>query len=485
MSTDSIIGRSLGRADSMYLLQNPSRPHLFDCEDSPKGGKCITLQVIDVFSKRELSRRVDDGEKCRKNTRIRIFNDTHNLFRLNRQNHSIDVNSALNLSAVNWLNECQIEMSLKTKSSDGSLVCIRDSRMILLLVKIEWNIVRLLINCKGRFVRKAIENLKISDGHWHDLRLQYFPNEVKLRIDKVFYVSSFCSETHINDQLDVKNVQLSIGGCVIDKRSKVQGISGCLGNVSINGAHLPQNGYDFKNGIGCLEEICNVCIRSPCLNSGQCIELQEKRQCVCTPRFTGDSCQIDQTPCLSAPCLDDEQCLQIIKNSHLSHRCVRHNDFLRRSPNKTLSRSSDNMSVSEDDLLTMMMTGVLITTILFLLSIVIIILFTSYHIRTPANQIACCNKSTNLSTLNKYDDSPTISNEGDLRPLIGSASVFNRANSNSPPRENEYFLPRTTSHLKSNKMYNRFTRFTRSERNSWRINPRRLDSVKRHRDTIT
>uniref|UniRef100_A0A0M3HKS9 EGF-like domain-containing protein n=1 Tax=Ascaris lumbricoides TaxID=6252 RepID=A0A0M3HKS9_ASCLU len=58
------------------------------------------------------------------------------------------------------------------------------------------------------------------------------------------------------------------------------------------------------------------CSANPCGNEGTCLPTGEHSfSCVCSPRYTGQMCEVDLTPCVSRPCPPGVQCVNL------------HNDF--------------------------------------------------------------------------------------------------------------------------------------------------------------
>lgn len=52
------------------------------------------------------------------------------------------------------------------------------------------------------------------------------------------------------------------------------------------------------------------CQSLPCLNNGICSDLPDSYECICTPGYSGNNCEIDEDLCEPNPCLSGGTCVE-------------------------------------------------------------------------------------------------------------------------------------------------------------------------------
>ncbi|XP_051158624.1 protein crumbs isoform X1 [Leptopilina boulardi] len=167
-------------------------------------------------------------------------------------------------------------------------------------------------------------NAKLLDNVWHNVNLFFKLGNLTLNaanhnqiIANATYNSAILTlpDHSVNSSLIVGD---KFRGCIL------QG-PGILFNDSINtGAFF---GYCPSNFTGCGsgkgDEISTPistmdnCKHEPCLRHGKCVSRQNRYECHCYKRYSGNNCQIDNgSPCLKNPCQSGGTCFEDQKGDY-------------------------------------------------------------------------------------------------------------------------------------------------------------------------
>ncbi|EJD75084.1 cadherin domain-containing protein [Loa loa] len=172
----------------------------------------------------------------------------------------------------------------------------------------------------------------VSDGKWHSLKISRRGRHAKLVLDGVYEKKGDSPQGSDVVNLYRQAVRLTFGAMVSQlvndsafivandlKPVIAKGMVGCFGRISVDGYEVPktkQSLYLYNTRLNCNAIVSAPCAVSPCENEGTCIPSGQKTyNCVCPPRYTGNNCEIDLTPCVSHPCPRGVECINL------------HNDF--------------------------------------------------------------------------------------------------------------------------------------------------------------
>ncbi|VDN03543.1 unnamed protein product [Thelazia callipaeda] len=183
-----------------------------------------------------------------------------------------------------------------------------------------------------------INQLIVSDGKWHTLKVSRRSRHAKLVLDEKFEREGDSSSGSDVLNLYQMATKLTFGAMVSFpllmgdpfltasdlKPIVTKGMIGCFGRILVDGYEVPktkQNLYLYNTQLNCNEIVSVVCAVNPCENEGTCISSDDGTfVCACPPRYSGINCEIDLTPCLSRPCPRGVECVNL------------HNDFFCNCP---------------------------------------------------------------------------------------------------------------------------------------------------------
>lgn len=175
-----------------------------------------------------------------------------------------------------------------------------------------------------------VTSFYVSDGQWHEIRLERNGNSASLTIDERHVAHGSAPGT--SDILNLQSDELWLGAEVrqhptIQGFEDVQrGFVGCMDDVRIGKVSIPLHMSGSPSGLVVLKRFANVefsceptvvltlpgaCGSQPCQNGGTCSESKTEDagyECVCHSRFQGPNCEIDTDPCASTPCLYAGRC---------------------------------------------------------------------------------------------------------------------------------------------------------------------------------
>ncbi|XP_017769468.1 PREDICTED: fat-like cadherin-related tumor suppressor homolog isoform X4 [Nicrophorus vespilloides] len=175
-----------------------------------------------------------------------------------------------------------------------------------------------------------ISSIYISDGRWHEIRLERDRNSARITIDNIHTAQG--SAPGISDILNLQSDEMYLGAEVHQHPSILgfediqRGFSGCMDDVRISRVSVPLH-KSGDSSVAVLKRFANVefscdastvltplgaCGSQPCMNGGTCKEIIGGFECQCHERYKGTLCELDTDPCASAPCLYGGKCTATI-----------------------------------------------------------------------------------------------------------------------------------------------------------------------------
>lgn len=178
----------------------------------------------------------------------------------------------------------------------------------------------------------SVSSIFVSDGLWHDIRLEREGNSARLIVDSKHTRTGVAPG--VNGILNLQSHDLYFGAevrphpTVIGIEDIQRGFIGCLDDLKLSRAPLPlQMNSASSSSVAALKRFANVdfncdasialiplgiCGTQPCFNGGTCKEFNTngivEYECLCHERFAGKNCEADKDPCSSNPCLYGGRC---------------------------------------------------------------------------------------------------------------------------------------------------------------------------------
>ncbi|NXA17585.1 FAT2 protein, partial [Ibidorhyncha struthersii] len=170
-------------------------------------------------------------------------------------------------------------------------------------------------SCPGNYTGNLSSSRFVSDGEWHSVFLEVKNMSVRLLIDGLGNVSL---QLPVTCSISQGRRDLLFGGLRQPHQSQrvTRGFRGCLDVVAINGREvvlLPGKGQskEVMEEVG-IKQCCSptgACSSNPCLNNGMCSETHGGGYtCICPGLFSGERCELGDSPCESKPCLHGGTC---------------------------------------------------------------------------------------------------------------------------------------------------------------------------------
>uniref|UniRef100_A0A6P7FFE6 Fat-like cadherin-related tumor suppressor homolog isoform X1 n=1 Tax=Diabrotica virgifera virgifera TaxID=50390 RepID=A0A6P7FFE6_DIAVI len=171
-----------------------------------------------------------------------------------------------------------------------------------------------------------IPNVFISDGSWHEVKLERDRNNAKIIIDGIHNAQG--SAPGVSEILNLQSDELYLGAevhqhpTVLGFEDIQKGFIGCMDDIRLSRVSVPLH-KSGENSVVVLKRFANVefscdtatilippgpCGSQPCMNGGTCKENKNGYECSCHSRFTGTLCERDTDPCASSPCLFGGKC---------------------------------------------------------------------------------------------------------------------------------------------------------------------------------
>uniref|UniRef100_A0A8D0DTW5 FAT atypical cadherin 2 n=1 Tax=Salvator merianae TaxID=96440 RepID=A0A8D0DTW5_SALMN len=180
--------------------------------------------------------------------------------------------------------------------------------------------------CRSGFNGNLSSNHFVSDRIWHSVLLEVKSSSIHLLTDSMRNASlqlpEACSASHFRRDL-------LIGGFVQHHQAHrvTGGFRGCLDVITVDGRDLIVLPKD-KRSRGVVEasgvqQCCphtGACSTNPCHNEGLCTEMQNGGySCICPVQFSGEHCEIADSPCEGKPCLHGGTCTLSEKGGYVCH----------------------------------------------------------------------------------------------------------------------------------------------------------------------
>ncbi|XP_022240676.1 fat-like cadherin-related tumor suppressor homolog isoform X3 [Limulus polyphemus] len=164
-----------------------------------------------------------------------------------------------------------------------------------------------------------VENVKVNDGLWHEIKLDRRDNSAEIVVDRQFRISGKAPGVH--ELLNLERNDIFFGAEVqsIALDDVRMGFIGCMDDIRVAGVSLPLHSA-VSNSVATLRRFVRVdffcgalvdpgvCGSQPCHNGGTCKDLGNIFSCQCPRRFSGSRCEYDSNPCASNPCLYGGMC---------------------------------------------------------------------------------------------------------------------------------------------------------------------------------
>ncbi|XP_058804510.1 fat-like cadherin-related tumor suppressor homolog isoform X2 [Phymastichus coffea] len=189
-----------------------------------------------------------------------------------------------------------------------------------------------------------VNSFYISDGQWHEIKLEREGNNVILTVDSKHLAQG--SAPGITEILNLQPKELYLGAEVRSHPSILgfedvqRGFVGCMDDVRIAKVSVPLHMSGSSNSVVILKRFANVefscepstvlvsqgvCGSQPCQNGGTCSESKTEEggyECQCHNRFRGANCEIDTDPCASSPCLYGGRCRVLHEIGDFACECI-------------------------------------------------------------------------------------------------------------------------------------------------------------------
>ncbi|CAM5159687.1 unnamed protein product [Natator depressus] len=208
----------------------------------------------------------------------------------------------------------QMQFRLKTHQLHGVLLFINGTNTAVL--ELVNGVPHLGHRCRGNINGNLSSLGFVSDGEWHSVLLEVKSTSLRLLIDSLGNTSL---RLPVACSISPSRRDLLFGGIVQSRQPQrvTRGFRGCLDAVRIDSEDVRLLPGDSQ-AKGIVEEVgikqcCShtgACSSSPCLNEGMCIETHGGGYtCICPVLFSGNRCELGDSPCESKPCLHGGTCL--------------------------------------------------------------------------------------------------------------------------------------------------------------------------------
>ncbi|XP_035790783.1 fat-like cadherin-related tumor suppressor homolog isoform X2 [Anopheles albimanus] len=176
----------------------------------------------------------------------------------------------------------------------------------------------------------SVTSIFVSDGLWHEVRLEREGNSAKLFVDGKHVAQG--NAPGVNGVLNLQTDDIFFGAevkqhpTVLGFEDVQKGYVGCMDDIRLSRVPLPlhMNGaspvaslkrfanVEFSCDVASVLVPLGVCGTQPCWNGGTCKDIGEGNfECLCHSRFSGQYCKEDLDPCASSPCLYGGKCSKV------------------------------------------------------------------------------------------------------------------------------------------------------------------------------
>ncbi|XP_058583019.1 cadherin EGF LAG seven-pass G-type receptor 3 isoform X8 [Neofelis nebulosa] len=206
-------------------------------------------------------------------------------------------------------------LAFRTRATQGVLMQVQAGPHSTLLCQLDRGLLSVTVTRgSGRAVHLLLDQVTVSDGRWHDLRLELQEEPGGRRGHHVLMVSLdyslFQDTMAVGSELQgLKVKRLHVGGLPPSSEEEVpQGLVGCIQGVwlgptpSGSPALLPPS-HRVNVEPGCI--VTNACASGPCPPHADCRDLWQTFSCTCWPGYYGPGC-VDA--CLLNPCQNQGSC---------------------------------------------------------------------------------------------------------------------------------------------------------------------------------
>lgn len=235
-----------------------------------------------------------------------------------------------NLARKTLEEQIQLQLRVRTVQLTGNLM-YASGKVDYMVLELQNGVVQFRFDLGSGEGLVSVASIFISDGLWHEIRLEREGNSARLIIDGKHTRTGM--SPGVNGILNVQSHDLYFGAevrphpTVIGIEDVQRGFIGCLDDLKLSRATLPlQMNAAASSSVAVLKRFANVDFnceasnaliplgmcrsQSLCFNGGSCKEFNNGNdyECLCHDRFTGKNCQEDRDPCSSSPCLFGGKC---------------------------------------------------------------------------------------------------------------------------------------------------------------------------------
>ncbi|XP_042638822.1 cadherin EGF LAG seven-pass G-type receptor 3 [Orycteropus afer afer] len=206
-------------------------------------------------------------------------------------------------------------LAFRTRATQGVLMQVEAGPHSTLLCQLDRGLLSVTVTRGlGRSAHLLLDQVTVSDGRWHDLRLELQEEPGGRRGHHVLMVSLdfslFQDTMAVGSELQgLKVKRLHVGGLPPSGEEEVpQGLVGCiqgvwLGSTPSGSPALLAPSHRVNVEPGCV--VTNACASGPCPPHADCRDLWQTFSCTCWPGYYGPGC-VDA--CLLNPCQNQGSC---------------------------------------------------------------------------------------------------------------------------------------------------------------------------------
>ncbi|MEJ1285826.1 hypothetical protein NN561_016823 [Cricetulus griseus] len=214
-------------------------------------------------------------------------------------------------------------LAFRTRATKGVLMQVQLGPHSVLLLQLDRGLLSVTLSrASGHAAHLLLDQMTVSDGRWHDLRLELQEEPGGRRGHHIFMVSLdfnlFQDTVAVGGELQgLKVKQLHVGGLPpTSKEEGPQGLVGCIQGVWIGytpfgSSALPPPSHRVNVEPGCV--VTNACASGPCPPHAHCKDLWQTFSCTCWPGYYGPGC-VDA--CLLNPCQNQGSCRHLQGSPH-------------------------------------------------------------------------------------------------------------------------------------------------------------------------